>query len=355
MLKLPNRMQISIADASVLPFESLKHRPLHLIFDVDGVVRHHTEMPIDERVLKSFKELVKHTNIKTTFISGTPVAQRNGLELWRKSNSTLDSSIGEQFKEELATKRIAIFGALGGQKLDSNLNKVVLEEYTLGQIFEIGKMLISAFILEVENDGNENHKKAAKFVLEKLKDLDLRNHAQHADETPEEFKELIEYIRESIDPHFKLISYGSFIESHTSHPAWHSHHSVNYLKKAVNDPDCGLFSLEEEEKHVGHGIAYRKVEGFNFLMISKTNKGRALKRILSEQTNNAEFLITFGDTQVDFPMHELADLSFHLGKRKIWEHHNLPHCHLVVDKDGKDEQHVDGTLFLLHQLQVSRG
>lgn len=333
-------------------FSNLLNRNLHLIFDVDGVVRNHTEMPIDERVLQAIKRLSEFPNVRITFISGTPVSQKEGLQIWRKSNSTLDTSLGKQFSKEIAEGKITIFGALGGHKLSNDNTKETLEEYNLATIFEMGKMLISAFLLEVSSGRNHPQIETAKMIKQNLDTLELTNFKQPNDVTPEEFEEIVNKIRAEIDPQFRLISYGTFIESHSSHPPWNTHHSVKYLKELLTDTNFKLSSLSVDEKIVGHGLAYRKNEGFNFLMISKTNKGKAINRYLMANPNRKEheFFITIGDTQVDYPMHELSNLAFHVGMESVWKSHDLPHCHFVVGNNGEENQHVDGTLYLLSRI-----
>ena len=66
-------------------------------------------------------------------------------------------------------------------------------------------------------------------------------------------------------------------------------------------------------------------------------------------------IVTIGDTQIDFPMHKNAHLAFHVGLKKVWENTPLSHCVVVCDSEGKDEQHIEGTIAVLKFLENKIG
>lgn len=328
-----------------------------LVCDVDGVIRSCTEGDIDPRVLVSIKELISKHNVDVAFISGTPVAQNPLLEIWRRGNITLDKAVGKYFSHELQEKKIDIYGAFGGQRITHEGHMEYLEEYPLDITFEVGKLLLYAFLDEVINDGSLQQKAYAKDLKTDLDGLKLINYQQASTVTADEFSELILKIRSEIDPHFRLISYGTFVETHTSNPPWNTERSAQWIQKQLDSPHFLFSQLNNKQKQVATGLAHRENNGFNFLLVSKTNKSLAMKKHMQEKllAQPNALVVTIGDSQVDFPMHQHAHLAFHVGQKQVWQNHYLPHCLLVQDKCGQDRQHVAGTLHVLDILKKNIG
>lgn len=349
----------SFADAYI-PLHFNDGRPIDqmiLVCDVDGVIRKTTQDNADPRIVSAIKELIEVHSVDVVFISGTPVSQNPLLEHWRRSNSTLDLTVGKFFAPELKGGRIAIYGALGGQRITPDCETEFIVTYSSQQVFEISKLLLSAFLGEIENDGSKKQKKFASQLKSELAAFQLRDSGQPSSSTPHEFEEFVFKIQSDIDPHFKLVSYGTFVESHTTNPPWNTAWSYEWLKEQLGRSHLELSRIDEEQRHLATGLAYREDAGFNFLLISKTNKSHTLRKHIQEkllQYPNA-LIVTIGDTQVDFPMHEHAHLAFHVGQEQVWKNHNLSHCMLVRDQFGSDSQHVEGTLHILNLLKNNLG
>lgn len=330
---------------------------LILVCDVDGVVRKSTQNDADPRIVTAIKGLIKEHDVDVAFISGSPVSQNPLLENWRRGNSTLDKTVGKFFGPELKAGSVAIYGSLGGQCMTPDCQTKFIDTYSPQAIFEISKLLFFAFLGEIENDGSQMQKKFAADLKSQLEVLKLEDTGQPSSVTPNEFRELVLKIHSGLDPHFKLISYGAFVESHTSNPPWNTFWSFQWLKSQLDCSHLELSRLDEEQKHVATGLAYRGDGDFNFLMISKTNKSLTLRRHIQERLLQypEALIVTIGDTQVDFPMHAHAHLAFHVGQEEVWKNHNLSHCLLVRDQFGSDNQHVDGTLHVLNLLKNNLG
>ncbi len=129
------------------------------------------------------------------------------------------------------------------------------------------------------------------------------------------------------------------------------------MQSELENPKCLTSSLAPCEKQIAAGFAKRGEHGLNYFLISKTNKGITTKKHIEEkikQFSNA-LIVTIGDTQVDFPMHRNAHLAFHVGLEKVWRANPLPQCIMVRNQDGKDSQHVEGTLKVLKLLSEAIG
>lgn len=328
-----------------------------LVCDVDGVVRNSTEADVDSQIVSLIKELVATQNIDVAFISGTPVAQNPFLELWRRGNHTLDKAIGKFFSEEIEKNKITIYGALGGQRMTPEGQVDIIDQYSSDITFELGKLLLYAFLEEVRNEGSLQQKKEAERLKLLIDELELKNKKQISTVTADEFSEIIVKIHSKLDSDFRLISYGAFVESHTSNPPWNTMRSLQWIKNQLNNPDLLISQLPEEQKQLATGLAHRGNEGFNFLMISKINKSLTIQKHLQEKLKQypQALIVTIGDTQVDFPMHQHAHLSYHVGQKQVWKNHYLPHCKLVQDQFGRDSQHVNGTLQVLNSLKNNMG
>lgn len=328
-----------------------------LVCDVDGVIRRNTDEWADMRVISLIKELIHHQNMDVAFISGTPIAQSPLLEIWRRGNIPLDQALGSFLANEIRENKVVIYGALGGQRMTSDFQIEVVNEYPLAILFELGKLLLYAFLEEAAHDGREEQKEIILDLKLHIDELELRNHQQLSSETAYEFEKIVLQIRKFFDPHFRLVSYGAFIESQSSNPPWNTFRSLNWIKSRLNDPDLLIAQLPPEEKQVSTGLAHRANLSFNFLAINKINKGLSIKRHIEEKLLHypKALIITIGDTQIDFPMHQYAHLAYHVGQEQVWKDGDLPHCFLVLDKFGKDSQHVDGTLHVLNIIKNGIG
>lgn len=338
----------------------MKDKPIEkviLVCDVDGVIRHSTEEHADTRIVSTLKDYLQRGLIaNAAFISGTPIKQDSSLEVWRKGNSTLDMAIGHYFATEIANNQVTLFGAFGGQRMLQNHTVAMLHEYPINLIFLIGKLLLKAFLQEVRVDGDDQQKKSAERLQYLVDNLQLKDEGQTPLITPKEFTEIILAIRAEIDPDFRLISYGSFMESQTTYPHWGGRTPFKWLQRQVEINE-DFQKIPKSQKCVASGVAYRNHNGFNFLTVSKSNKREAIKAYMHEQAslNPEALIITVGDTQVDFLMHEEAHLAFHVGKRHVWHEYPLSHCHLVLHQDGTDSQHVEGTLRVLDLIKQNFG
>jgi hypothetical protein len=345
---------------SYIPSQFQDGRPIEhiiLVCDVDGVIRNSTEADADLRVVASIGELINNHNVDVAFISGTPITQDPFLETWRRGNITLDKAVGSLFARELKEKKITIYGALGGQRMAQEGQVEIVDEYTFDITFELGKLILYAFLEEVENEGTQQQKKFAEDLRSSIDELKLKNKQQPSIATADEFREIVFKIRSQLDPNFRLISYGAFVESHTSNPPWNTIRSLKWLKSQLDCSHLLISQVTEEQKQVATGLAHRGVGGFNFLMISKTNKSLTIKKHIQEKqlVYPDALVVTIGDTQVDFPMHQHAHLAFHVGREDVWKNHYLSQCMLVLDKFGRDSQHVNGTLHVLNILKNGIG
>ncbi len=353
-------MLISNLSKTYIPFAFQDGRSIEqviLICDVDGVVRESTENGADPRIVSAIKELIARYQVDMTFISGTPIRQDPSVDIWRRTNATLDQAIGSFFVREIQEKTVTLYGALGGQRMNPQGQVEMLDGYSLEIAFEVGKLLLDAFLEEVKHDGTDKQKNLAEHLQFSLPHLMLKNQQQPAAITANEFKEVVFTIRSQFDPSFRLISTGACLETHSSNPPWKIAHALKHLKQKLQETNSLLSLLPIEQKQVAGGFAQREQESFNFLIVSKINKGVSIQKHLEEKMRvyPHALIVTIGDTQVDFPMHQHAHLSYHVGKEDVWANHPLPHFMLVRDQLGRDSQHVRGTLHVLHLIKEAMG
>ena len=316
-----------------------------LISDVDGVVRDSVDGIADARVIEAVKALLEFKNVDVTFISGTPIENKDfTTEPWRQSNVPLNKVFGSSFENELWEDRVAIFGVLGGHRMRSDGSVEVVDEYSAEISCELGKLLIHAFLNEVLLNGNITQK----MIARKLKlELDL----------VQEFKQIVLQIREHMDPNFRLNSNGALIETHTSNPPWNTLLSVKWIEEEMSKPEYLISNLQPWQRQIASGFAKKGEEGFNYLLISKTHKGLTTKKHIEEKIKRfpEALVVTIGDTQVDYPMHQNAHLAFHVGLEEVWRKNSLSHCMMLRDSNGNDSQHVEGTLKVLQLLIEGMG
>lgn len=327
-----------------------------LIFDVDGVVREGVDAVADPRVVQAIKALLEHKNVDVTFISGSAIENDLSVEPWRRGNVPLSTVLGSVFKQELLAERVAIYGVLGGHCMRADGTMQVVDEYAPEISHELGKLLILAFFKEVLHLGNAKQKALAGQLQAEL--LSLKStHSGSANITTKEFYKIISKIRQHLDPHFRLVTNGALVETHTSNPPWGTLISSKWLIEEMHQPECALFHLPALQKQMATGYAKKANDGFNFLLISKTNKGLTTEKHLAEKIKRfpKALIVTIGDTQIDFPMHQNAHLAFHVGLKEVWLNNPLSHCVMVCNSEGRDAQHIEGTLQVLKRLNEAIG
>lgn len=327
-----------------------------LISDVDGVVREGAEAIADPRIIQLSKSLLRNKSVDIAFISGTAIENDLTLETWRRGNVPLSQVFGHSFAEELLAKRVTIYGVLGGHRMNEDGTLQVVDEYSPQISWELAKLLLYGFLKEAIDHGTPLQKDIAHQLQTKL-DILTPIEFYSSNVTPQEFYEIIAVIREHLDPNLRLISNGSLIETQTSNPPWNTLLSSQWLKEEINYPRHLVYNLPPFQKQIATGLTKRNDEGYNYLLISKTNKGLTTKNHIKEKLDylpNA-LIVTIGDTQVDFPMHENAHLAFHVGLEQVWRDNLLPNCIMVRNEKGEDCQHVIGTLKVLNLLEEAIG
>ncbi len=326
---------------------------LIIISDVDGVVRDNVESIADPRVISAIKSLLENENVDVAFLSGTPVVNDLSLEEWRRGNVALNQVFGPSFDYE----NVAVYGLFGGHRLKGDGSLEILEEYPLEVSFQLGKILIGAFLKEVIEHGNESQRLHAQELLVKLDQVHLNNLDQSILATPEELGEVIVAIRNNIDPIFRVMSNSCAIEVQFSTIPWTTIASLAYVKEAMKHPQSLISQFSPQEQQVVSGIARRNGQDFRFILASTTNKGSTSRRHLANKLAQlpGALIVTIGDTQGDFPMHEHAHVAFHVGKEHVWRQNALPQCVMVRGSNGKESQHVEGTLKVLELLKEAVG
>jgi hypothetical protein len=328
-----------------------------LISDVDGVVREGVEALADPRVVAEIKSLLCFDGVDVTFISGTPVDNDSSLELWRKGNIPLTRVFGSNFNEELSQEKVAIFGTLSGHRMKSDGSVDVIDEYDLETSFVLSRFLLETFLKEVEEGGSYEQRVLATSLKNQLQTLQLKNKRQSRSVTAEEYYPFVQAIRTHFDPDFRIINNGALVETHSSYPEWKTSPFFSWLQHQLDESHSLAYFLAPHEKRMATGVAKRGDRGLNYLLISKTNKGIATKKHIEEKLRQypQALIITIGDTQVDFPMHQNAHLAFHVGMEKVWRDNPLPQCMMVRDREGNDVQHIEGTLKVLNLLKEALG
>lgn len=328
-----------------------------LISDVDGVIREGVGATADPRIIEAIKSLLENEGINVAFISGTPIENDLTVESWRRGNVPLSRVFGSSFQQELFEERVAIYGVLGGHCMTADGAMKVVDEYSPEISYELGKLLIHAFLREVLHNGNHEQKNIASHLQIELDSLTTNSSAHSANLTADEFYQIIKVIQEHLDPSFRLVTNGALVETHTSNPPWGASLSSKWLKEEINQPQHMIFNLPASQKQIATGFAKKEGDGFNYLLISKTNKGLTTKKHIEETMKRfpKALVITIGDTQVDFPMHQNAHLAFHVGLKEVLLNNPLTNCTMICNSEGKDAQHVEGTLQILKFLKEAIG
>ncbi len=327
------------------------------ISDVDGVVRERIESIADPRVISMIESLLQKTDIDVTFILGTPIANNSSLQPWRRGNVSLNKVFGSFFKKEIKEGRVSVFGALGGHLANKEGGFEVIDEYPLEVSFEISSLLIKGFLLEGCHFGTQQQKELAEGLQLELTSLKLQELTQSTSSTAKEFKNIICEIRGCFDLEFRLINNGPLVETHTSNPPWETEISSRWFQKEMNKSQYLLSFYPAYQKKMATGFSKKEDLGFNYLMLSKTNKGISLQKHVEEKLKQYPdaFIITIGDTEVNFPMHEQAHLAFHEWIEKVWKNNPMSHFVLICTEEGVDKQQLEGTLKVLKLLETIRG
>jgi len=326
---------------------------LVVICDVDGVVRDSVESKVDQRIVTAVKSLVQRGNVHVTFLSGTPAWNDQTVALWRRGNMALDEAFGSSFRAEQAADQIDILGGFGGQKLHPDGTVEPLEKLSIESVFTIGKIMVCGLLQQIAQQGNHLQQQFAQELLTKAEKLQLQDLSQNPVVTPAEFEDIALEIRQKIDPRFRLLSNICVIEVQMS-PYWDLAQMTTWVKDSLQD--IGL-STSEEKRQLVSGRAKRSGEDFDFILFGTTNKGTTSAHIIAEKRKcfPRALVVTLGDTQGDFPMHANAHLGFHVGMHKVWEQNQLAQCVMVKSANGQDSQHVEGTLYVLEQLENALG
>lgn len=334
------------------PFEKLI-----LISDVDGVIRDGVESYADPRIVTAIEKLLQNPNVDVTFISGTPVANDFSVETWRQGNISLNKVFAGLFQDELHEHRVTIFGLLGAHRMKWDGSLEASDDYSPEVSFELGRLLLHAFLQEVLFHGTESQKELATSLNQQLDQLNLADPNHYSHVSHDEFADIVGIIRRELDPGLRLISNGALVETHTSYPLWNTAISSKWMAEEMEKSNYQVSALPPSQRQIAHGVAKRGDQELNFLLISRTNKGITIKRHIEEKLlqHPEALVVTLGDTQVDFPMHQYAHLAFHVGLEKVWKDNKLSQCMMIRGPTGNDKQHLEGTLEVLQLLENGLG
>jgi hypothetical protein len=346
-----------------------------VILDVDGVTRRGVTDVADPRVLRLVQRCLAHNAadataataaVRVVFLSGTPARVHDhaadASEDWRRANVGLDSIFGDMVAPLLAAGTVSIYGQLGMDRLSVGSNGEVVGEsvgkYSAGEVSCIcGHLLGWYFKMAAEAHAAE--------AAEGLKLLAAAGAAMTAETpavpTPDAYAAVCGFIRARLDPHFRLISNGGNIEFHDVALMHHGAPMPAVIAelRALLDADAASFAKVPSPSG---GVAHRGDVEFRFLIVTLTNKGATVDRLVTEDAALAPAaarrrILTVGDTQIDYPMHSRADVAFHVGAAAVWEAHRgdaaLQHVNMVAGNDGRDMQNTDGTVAVLEALDAA--
>ncbi|MDP1836150.1 MAG: hypothetical protein Q8K75_09550 [Chlamydiales bacterium] len=333
------------------------------ISDVDGVMRTLADRPLDQDVVSLAKELLKTEKVFGTFISGTPVFSDLNVEECRRGNTSLKPIFEEHFAEDIKAERVRILGAMGGQQLAPNGEVEIIEHFTLDQSFQIAKLLLEVFLERVVETGTPPQAAIAGSLMHALHNIQLINPHQDISRTPDEFVELLESIRSQLDPELRLLCNGADVELQVSRgidgEAITMQKNLTFLLHLkLLDKENSLSSLEPHQRIPASGPAKRGSVDFNFVKISKLDKGQAIAGLVSGymQKNPNAFVIVFGDSSVDLPMMHSSDLGIFVGGMKSISNLTKPsQMVMVTDENGNDFTNVAGTVTILRALLPAIG
>ena len=332
---------------------------LILISDVDGVVRHNVESGADPRIIDAVQQLLKKGDVDVTFLSGTPVSNDLTVEEWRRGNIDLDAVFQDYFAHEMGADRVAIYGLLGSHKMRKDRSVEIVDSYSLAILFETSRLMLNTFLKQVISESNAQQQQIAVTLQDDLKKLMLQDDSQSLGVTPREFAAIALAIRKKIDPQFRLLCNCTTLEMQFN-PNWTLSGLLASLQTEVTQPAYEISTLSPAKRVVVSGSAQRDGEEFHFVTISKTHKGVASSNQIQAKTHgksHRSLIVTLGDTQGDYPMHENAHIGFHVGKEQVWKDNAVaqPQCVLVRGENGEDRQHLNGTLKVVKLLADAVG
>ena len=340
------------------PFAKIK-TPLVLLLDVDGVTRASVEKRVDEAVMAAVNKLLSLPAIAGLyFLSGSPIDNDDSIDEWRRGNLPLQAAFSGCFTDmELRSGRVGIYGQVGTQRLCDNATVETLDAFSsAGQHF-VACTLLQHFLEAASNIASLSAAAGNLLTndLQALRSMTVSADARPSKCTPDLFFDLVRKIRALIDPTFRLVSSESLAEFHMDPRL------AGGIEGATRGVRLSCRRVPELVKaSVFSGVAHRGTTEFAFLLVTLSNKGKAASAIL-DGVNRARTqkgdrgrlcTVTIGDGGVDYPMHVLADASFHVGPRRAWDAGaELCDTVLVVSKkDGAASQHVQGTEFVLMSI-----
>lgn len=342
-----------------IPRQFLQGEPLQEIcgiFDVDGVVRLGTKgrdaFP-NPRVLENIQTLLRTNRAFIAFISGSPAANDQGLEEWRRGNVPLTEVFGSVFSHDIQAGRVEIFGGFGGQKVTPQGRGELVDGYTLECSFELTRMMIRVFLeIVVDKYGpTSTQGEAAQKLLQSLLSVRLGEGPHQTDATALEFEPIVRDILRDIDPGFRIINNGPSVAMKCPQALRGVRIAPELIQEKMNQAPC-LASLAPMQKQVSSGIEKRDGIDFTYVVVSKTNKEPTTQKIIAQAQRILPhaFHVSFGDGAADYQMHKYASLAFHVGSSDIYTANPLSQCVMVSGPNGEDKRYVDGTAEVLQRL-----
>jgi hypothetical protein len=366
--------------ASIAKARRLKDE-LQVVLDVDGVTRHGVTDTADPRIIRLVKALLERAAqsgvvTRVAFVSGTPsIGPAAPVPDWRSGNAPLSEVFGTHFVEEMRDGRVEIYGQLGADRLlvapasDDGANIPQLMGRVDKGFTHVVQVDILAELINHYHRDLQASSDAAFSAVAPLADKCLKLARESAKEkdaaaglgqgplfctgVPEEMEEYVLAVRREFDPEFRLVSNGASIEYHDFASVMKAPHTDMKVPGGRGFPTSG--------------IAHREGRPFRFVLITYTNKGATVGKIVDDRRKEIALrrggdpaeheleVVTIGDTAIDYPMHAVASTPFHVGIPAVWDAHDsaeMAHVALVTGKDGAAPQ-VDGTVSVLEALVES--
>lgn len=313
---------------------------------------------VDPRIAASFKRMLQEQNVEVVIISGSPAVNDQTVDEWRRANTPLRDAFGDLFTEEIRAKKMRIFGCLGGQELTAEGG--AQGDYPLKTSFGLSHLLLEAFLRELSQHGSAEQKTLADRLQVKLSKVELEDENQPTNLTAREYKEIAETVC-GLDNLFHLVNNGPSLACKTTFP-WVTESTAAWVRQELEKRAEQLGLDPAKLPTVSTGGEKRGDIGMRYLLISQTNKGPVTEKLLAGRDLSTTLVLTVGDGEVDYAMHEKAaamklgmGVAFHVGPKDIWDKKPLHQCVMVVDKNGQDKQHLEGTLHVLNLVQEAVG
>ena len=342
--RFPNTMEANTFSLSSLlpPLSPDATHHVVLILDVDGVTRSCVGSAVDRRVTRRVSRLITtlgRDNIRVNFLSGSPLLSDLGRPEWCRGNLGLCTAFSGCFPEEwLNSGVVSIYGQFGTERLVSSAGDVeILAQFSDAQVAKITKALLSLYLTTAVKERGQTQLEKWLDVLVRADDVSTPLIADIAND-----------IRTTYDRGFRLLTSHSVVETHEEQHITDtvlSPGKLHTMLDGVLPPTASCCA----------GIAHRKGAEFRYLSCSYTNKGTSANSIVAKCKGALcpdPAVITAGDGCLDYSMHKLAHVSFHVGPASVFEMQqgSFPHVALV---DGGGT-HCDGTVkvldFLLYSL-----